>query len=291
MRDSTTPSAPGDQHGIHVTLSTASVYPRRCAFAFEAAAELGYDGVEVMVWSDETTQDAAALARLASSTGVPVRSVHAPTLLISQRVWGRAPGPKLRRSVDMALELGAQTVVVHPPFRWQYRYARSFGEQVRELAEETGVTIAVENMYPWRGRKREMQAYLPGWDPAEHGYDHVTLDLSHAATAQQDGLALLDVFGDRLRHLHLADGTGTFKDEHLVPGRGAQPCAEVLETLVRRGWTGDVVVEIATRRARTAAERHDDLAASLAFARTYLAPVHGEFETPPGPPHRSLDAW
>lgn len=294
MSDATTPrppSGPGEPR-IHVTLSTASVYPRHAGYAFQAAADLGYDGVEVMVWSDEVTQDAAALNRLARDHETPIRSIHAPTLLVSQRVWGRSPGPKLRRSVELAQEVGAETVVVHPPFRWQYRYAREFEDLVRELDETEGVTIAVENMYPWRGRKREMQAYLPGWDPSEHGYDHVTLDLSHAAVAQQDALMLLDVFDGRLAHVHLADGSASIKDEHLVPGRGDQPCDKVLSELVRRGWSGDVVVEIATRRARTAAERRADLAASLFFARTYLTPgPHPPYEPPPGPVHRHADAW
>lgn len=277
--------------GVQVTLSTASVYPRRTAFAFESAAEIGYDGVEVMVWSEEVTQNPLTLARLAADTGMPVRSIHAPTLLVSQRVWGRSPAPKLQRTVEMAQELGASTVVVHPPFRWQYKYARLFQEQVRALGEDTGVTIAVENMYPWRGARREMQAYLPGWDPAEHDYDSVTLDLSHASVAQQDALSLVDSFGDRLRHLHLADGTGTARDEHLVPGRGLMACDKVLQDLVRRGWTGDVCLEISTRRARTAGERHADLTAALEFARTYLSPEPRAYSTPPGAPHRAHDAW
>ncbi|GAA1719721.1 sugar phosphate isomerase/epimerase [Isoptericola hypogeus] len=280
---------------IPVTLSTASVYPRRAAFAFEVAAELGYDGVEVMVWSDEATQDPAALSRLAADHGVPVRSIHAPTLLVSQRVWGRAPESKLRRSVEMAGELGAGTVVVHPPFRWQYKYARQFQDLVHELNEAGEVTVAVENMYPWRPRSkgdRELKAYLPGWDPADHDYDAVTLDLSHAAVAQQDGMELVSGFGDRLRHVHLADGTASARDEHLVPGRGEMACDKVLEELERRGFGGDVVVEISTRKARTAHERHADLEASLKFARAHLAPVPQAYQPPPPEHHhRPADAW
>ena len=46
-----------------VGLSTASVYPENCATAFELATRLGYDGVEVMVWTDPVTREAGALAR------------------------------------------------------------------------------------------------------------------------------------------------------------------------------------------------------------------------------------
>jgi sugar phosphate isomerase/epimerase len=37
------------------------------------AATLGYDGIEVMIWTDPVSQDAAALAGLAKHYGVPTR--------------------------------------------------------------------------------------------------------------------------------------------------------------------------------------------------------------------------
>lgn len=256
---------------VPVTLSTASVYPLPCPEAFAAAARLGYDGVEVMVWNDPVSQDPEALRRLSRHYGVPVLSVHAPTLLLTQRVWGRDPWGKITRSVRMAGELGASTVVVHPPFRWQREYAAGFVDGIAEVQQGTDVAVTVENMYPWRAGTREVMAYAPGWDPTEHAYEHVTLDLSHTATASVDGLVMARALGGRLRHLHLADGVGLARDEHLVPGRGTQPAGEVLEHLAEISFTGTVVVEVSTRRARSAAERDDDLAESLAFARLHLA--------------------
>ncbi|MBD3784095.1 MAG: sugar phosphate isomerase/epimerase [Micrococcales bacterium] len=257
-----------------VALSTASVYPEGCASAFATAARLGYDGVEVMVWTDPLTREAGALRRLAEHHGVAVVSVHAPTLLVKQRVWGTDPWEKVDRSVELALELGADTVVLHPPFRWQRDYARGFADGVAVREHDTGIRLAVENMYPWRAgpRTREMEAYLPHWDPVPQPYDHVTLDLSHTATAGSDALGMTRSLGPRLSHLHLADGSGSPRDEHLVPGRGSQPCGEVLEELATGGFAGHVVVEVSTRRADEA-QRELDLAESLAFARLHLAPV------------------
>ncbi|GAB3686520.1 sugar phosphate isomerase/epimerase family protein [Angustibacter aerolatus] len=254
-----------------VSLSTASCYPLGCAQSFELGARLGYDGMEIMVWTDPVSQSPDALNALSQQHGLPVVAIHAPTLLLTQRVWGTDPWPKLERSCEVAQAVGAGTVVVHPPFRWQREYARAFVDGVRELEERTGVDLAVENMYPWRARGREILAYLPGWDPTEHDYRHVTLDLSHAATAGSDLLDMADTLGDRLRHVHLTDGNGSAKDEHLVPGRGRMPAAELLERLAAQQWEGEVVVEITTRRARSAQEREDDLAESLAFARLNLA--------------------
>jgi sugar phosphate isomerase/epimerase len=261
----------GDGGRIPVGLSSSCAYPEATTAAFEIAGRLGYDGVEIMVWTDPVSQDARALARLSEHYGVPVLAIHAPTLLLTQRTWGRDPWGKVERSCEMAAALGASTVVVHPPFRWQREYAASFVAGVRRVEQRTGVVLAVENMFPWRARGREVVAYAPDWDPTELGYDHLTLDISHAATAGMDALDLARAFGDRLAHLHLCDGSGSFKDEHLVPGRGQQPCGEVLRLLAARRWTGTVVVEVNTRKARDRAEREVDLAETLAHARQHLA--------------------
>ncbi|MEJ2577823.1 MAG: sugar phosphate isomerase/epimerase, partial [Kineosporiaceae bacterium] len=231
---------------------------------------LGFDGVEVMIWTDPVSQDAAALVALSAHYGIPVRSLHAPTVLVAQRVWGRDPWVKVDRSCEIARQLGARTVVVHPPFRWQREYAAGFADGVAERAERYGVRLAVENMYPWRARNREILAYHPGWDPVPQPYRDVTLDLSHTATSGSDAVQMVADLGGRLAHLHLADGTGSAKDEHLVPGRGTQPCADVLHDLAGRGWDGEVVVEVSTRRCRSRAERRAELAESLAFARRHL---------------------
>lgn len=254
-----------------VALSTASVYPESTATAFEIAARLGYDGVEVMVWTDPVSQDIEALRRLSDFHGVPVLAVHAPCLLITQRVWSTDPWTKLQRAQSAAERLGASTVVVHPPFRWQRSYARDFVRGVWRMADESEVRFAVENMYPWRYRDREMLAYAPDWDPTTDDYRHFTIDLSHTATARVDTLAMLDRMGDRLGHVHIADGNGSNKDEHLVPGRGAQPCAELLARLGENGYDGHVVVEVNTRRAMSAAERESDLAEALAYTRLHLS--------------------
>jgi sugar phosphate isomerase/epimerase len=269
---------------VKVALSTASVYPESTATAFEIAARLGYDGVEVMVWTDPVSQDIEALRRLSDFHGVPVLAVHAPCLLITQRVWSTDPWVKLQRARQAAERLGASTVVVHPPFRWQRNYARDFVRGVWRMAGETDVRFAVENMFPWRYRDREMLAYAPDWDPTQDDYRHFTIDLSHTATSRADTLAMVDRMGDRLGHVHIADGNGSNKDEHLVPGRGTQPCAELLERLGRNGFDGHVVVEVNTRRAMSAAERETDLAEALAYTRLNLgsAAMGGASASPQG---------
>ncbi|ORX12796.1 hypothetical protein AWC27_22390 [Mycobacterium szulgai] len=274
---------------IKVGLSTASVYPLRAEAAFEYAARLGYDGVELMVWGESVSQDIAAVRKLSRRYHMPVLSVHAPCLLISQRVWGANPIVKLDRSVRAAEELGAQTVVVHPPFRWQRRYAEGFSEQVAALESSSDVLVAVENMFPFRAdrlfgadqsrqrmRKRgggpgaAISAFAPSYDPLDGNHAHYTLDLSHTATAGTDALEMAGRMASGLVHLHLCDGSGLPADEHMVPGRGTQPTAEVCQMLAGGAFAGHVILEVSTSSARSAYERESMLAESLQFARTHL---------------------
>ena len=96
---------------------------------------------------------------------------------------------------------------------------------------------------------------------------------------------MADELGDRLVHLHIADGLGSARDEHLIPGRGNQPCAELLERLAERGYDGLVVVEVNTRKAESRADREADLAEALAFTRLNMA-APADSPTPGAAPSR-----
>ncbi|GAA4228017.1 sugar phosphate isomerase/epimerase [Streptosporangium album] len=255
-----------------IALSTASVYPERTPDAFELAARLGYDGVEIMVGADPVSQDIDVLERLSDHYGLPILAIHAPCLLVTQRVWGKDPWAKLQRAQWAAERVGASTVVVHPPFRWQRDYARDFETGLARMREETDVVFAVENMFPLKARGNEVVPYAPDWNPVDYAFPQVTLDLSHTAVSGVDAMEMFTKLGDRLAHLHLADGIGVAnKDEHLVPGRGGQPCAPILERLAGSGYDGLVVLEINTRKAASRTERIADLTEALAFARLHLA--------------------
>ena len=234
-----------------IGLSTVSVYPESSAHAFAYAGMLGYDTVEVMVGIDALSQQTSAIQQLAAHHGVPVSAVHAPCLLFTQRVWGTEPWGK--------------------PFRWQKTYARDFVDGIAALEESSGIAFAVENMYPWRASSRGMEMYLPGWDPSAEPYANTTIDLSHAAIARSDPIQMAERLGDRLRHVHLTDGTGSAKDEHLVPGRGSIGAGAFLRHVAAAGFDGEIVVEINTRKCRDTADREVDLRESLEFAREHSA--------------------
>ena len=251
---------------IPVALSSASVFPGTTYDAFRIASDLGYDAIEIMVGQDPVSQSPQQWLGLSERFGVKVTSVHAPVLLVTQSVWGTDGWEKVRRTVAAAEEVGAGVVVLHPPFRWQVEYARRFEEGVKEEQRHTQILIAVENMFPWG----PVRGYAPSDDIRKINVDNVVIDLSHTAASGINPLELLDDVGDRLAHVHFADGSGAVRDEHLLPGQGNQPVEEFLERLVQTRFPGSVVIEVSTRAATTFEERREQLKHALDFTRNGL---------------------
>ena len=231
-----------------IALSTGSFFPNT-EMGFRVASELGYSGVELMVSYDYRSQGIESVRSMASTYGVPVRSVHVPCLAVTQHVWGWNGEAKLRRSVEMAREVGAETVVVHPPFRWQREYGAIFRDLVLELHEfEGGPAVTVENMYTVPAFGRQVNPYLWNDQPGLDSFPALTLDTSHAGAARWDPVELYEKMKGRVRHLHLSDSTAMKGDEHLPPGMGKLPLSSLAKSLVADGYTGHIVLEVAINR-------------------------------------------
>jgi len=259
-----------------VGVSTSSFFPLTLEDSFRLAKESGAEGIEVMVTNARETQDPRVLDFLSRRFDLPIVSIHAPVLLLTHGVFGFDPGHKLERSAELAVMVGADTVVVHPPFRWQLLYASRFERVVKDVADTFGVTVAVENMFGWCAGRVTMEAYAPSWDPGTLDVPSLTLDFSHAAMQGVSALRLARQWGQRLSHVHLCDGTSPKEnfhlfDEHLLPGRGTQPVGETLEHLANTGFSGHVIAEVSTGKATSEDQRVSMVKSSLDYARYYLA--------------------
>jgi sugar phosphate isomerase/epimerase len=227
-----------------VICSTAPFFLRPVREAFRHIADAGFTGTEVMVTRDPDTQDPTSLFAAASEFGLEVRAIHAPFLLLNRWLWGPDPVRKVTRSIEMASVVGASTVIVHPPYRWQGAYARWLAEQMPALAERHGVTVAVENMFPLAPRG------LPGPRLHDHGPLETSmnrvLDTSHAAVAGWDLAETAARWGERLSHVHLSNNNGKGWDSHLPVDEGVLPLGELLASL--DGFDGAVSLELDLRR-------------------------------------------
>lgn len=258
-----------DTHQIPVGLSTSCIFPPNVESTFATAVDLGYDSIELMITGNALSQEPHDLLQLVDKYQIPISSIHAPTLLLTQQVWGRAWN-KMQMAAKMTKAVGADVIVAHPPFRWQRQYAKNFVDGVREISQQEGVKIAVENMYPWEAGGKSIEMYLPHWDPTRFDYEWITWDFSHAAAAHVDSYEYIKEIGSRLGHVHLTDGMGEkVMDEHLLPGHGRQRVAESLQYLAQTQWDGVVCAEIDTK-GKKAGERDEMLLETLQFAHRHL---------------------
>lgn len=253
--------------------STVSVFAKPLREAFPLLAETGFGGVEVMVTKDPATQDPHLLQDLSADHGLPVEAIHAPFLLMSRSVWGTDPVGKIYRAIELAEDVRAPLVIVHPPYRWQTAYRRWLDEQLPGLSAHTGVRVAVENMFPVRVRGRKVAAFhamrtLEDLEP----FPDVVLDTSHAAVSHLDLFQALDRLRGRLAHVHLSNNAGKGWDSHLPLDQGILPLDRFLETLSGDGYEGAISLELDLRRyLGAAAALREVLVASRTFCEQRLA--------------------
>jgi len=228
--------------------STVSVFGKPLHDAFPLIADAGFAGVEVMVTKDPDTQDPRRLRELAEDHELPVEAIHAPFLLMTRSVWGNDPVGKIYRAIELAEEVGTPLVVVHPPYRWQPAYRRWLDERLPLLSEETGVRVAVENMFPLRVRGRRVATFHALQAPEDiEGHPHVVLDTSHAAVAGLDLFETVRRLGSRLAHVHLSNNAGKGWDSHLPLDEGVLPLEGFLDSLATEDFAGTISLELDLR--------------------------------------------
>jgi len=231
-----------------VLFSTAAFFGRPLEQTLRLAADAGYAGVEVMVTREPASQDPVQMRRLADRYGLEIGALHAPCLLVTRAVWGADPVGKIDRSVAVAERAGIPLVVMHPPYRWQRGYRRWLDEELPRRAAASGVTVAIENMFPVRVAGRPLTFHADQDLDALEGLADLVLDTSHAAVADHDLLAVRRRLNGRMRHVHLSDNAGRGWDSHLPPGEGVLPIDAFLDELAVDGYAGAVSLEVDLRR-------------------------------------------
>ena len=245
-----------------ILFSTGSLYTYGTGRVFEMAAEAGYDGIEVLVDDRWDTRQPAYLRRLSDDFGMPIVVVHSP-FVVKVANWPDDQLGRLRRTVALAQELGASTVVTHLPFRFRAVTGYWFGHRQRrfvvpvplprrepyyhflgnglaELEAATGITIGVENMPSHRFVGMTINGYWFNSPVELLSLPHLTLDTTHLGTWGMDPLAVYDQLRERVVHVHLSNYDGR---EHRSPPDGRLPLGALLQRLAGDNYQGVITVE------------------------------------------------
>jgi sugar phosphate isomerase/epimerase len=232
-----------------VQCSTGPFWAYELAFAMDCLAEAGFTEIELMVTRDRITQEPDIPLKLAEERGLRIASVHAPFLVITKNVWGMDPIGKIERGAEMCQAFGADSMIVHPPYLWERDYAHWVMNEAEEFTANTGVTVAVETMYPKWVAGRRVRAYrwlhpksLVGACP------HVALDTSHLSVSRLDILDSFEILLPKLEHIHLSDNAGDGRDGHLELEQGVLPIDRFLGEVRKSSYSGPISLEVSVRR-------------------------------------------
>jgi sugar phosphate isomerase/epimerase len=251
-----------------IQCSTGPFWAFELGRAMETLAEAGFTEIELMVTRDPVTQKPDIPALLAEEHGLKIAALHAPFLVITKNVWGMDPVGKIKRGAEMCRALGCTSMIVHPPYLWERGYADWVIKESEGFADETGVTVVVETMYPkWvAGRKLRAYRWLEPQTLLDAAPD-VALDTSHLAVCREDILKAYDVLRPKLRHIHLSDNLADGRDGHLELEQGVLPIERFLAELRRTTYQGAISLELSVRRYL---ERHEDLVRMLRRSKEYV---------------------
>ena len=232
---------------MQISLSTGTLFTLPLRKVFRIAAEVGFDGVELIINQDfQRVNCRTLIAELAEI--LPILSIHAPFMPLDG--WG-GPVDSLRRSVDLAGAAGVPLVNFHPPswlgfeiafWRWLYRVQ----DFQKEVGSE-GVLVTIENM-PWVGKYRINPHILSNTTKMiEFLEDHnlfQTFDCTHMGSGRTNFINDFYAFYEagRIRNIHFSDyGHGR---EHLLPGRGVLPLTRFLNHLRNTDYDRALTLEL-----------------------------------------------
>ncbi len=248
------PAAPGElppvERRCQVLLSAPLMWAHRADDLLVAARDLGFDGVEM--WAYQLSwdgADAAALGTRARTMGLAL-TLHALSwdLNLSSRLdtIRHASLDAIQRSVDVAHQLGAGLVIVHPgritvPFDDAEAYWPDLVASLREIADHAagcGIRVGVEHMEPRQGEyvitPDQANRLVRDVDRANLG---TVLDVAHIPWGEDEAAFAARL--ERLIHIHLSDA-----DEsrlHLPLGQGARHLTPLLAAL--RTYPGAIALE------------------------------------------------
>lgn len=190
--------------------------------------------LEISAWWFEHQDGATALATLTGmfeQSGVRAATIHAHfggaydfSVLDPEAALGAIGA--LRGALDLAVALGAPTVVVHASAepvapgerRERLRQAQAALAEIEGLCRETGRRIAVE-LLPRTCLGNTVEELLALLAPLDSGVFGVCLDTNHLMGRHRDLAWAVRELGDRLIALHLNDYDG-MDEQHQPPGAG-----------------------------------------------------------------------
>ena len=155
---------------------------------------------------------------------------------------------QIKESIDLANEINAEAVVVHPGLAsflankyyldTVYEYANESIKELGDYGKDLGVMTTIENMPTFDGMiykdMNDLHELLVSLDM------YMTLDIGHANHA---GYAPDEMIFDSIKHVHMHDNFGD-DDAHLAFGEGSIDLKGIVNRLEEKNYNGIYIIEV-----------------------------------------------
>ena len=241
----------------------------------ETFAAYGFDYLELTLDPPEAHHETIRAARKEIARALGDRGmglvIHLPTFVSTADLTEsirKASVEEMFRSLDLAAEVGAEKVVMHPStigglgplvMDLAMGYAEESMRSMIRHGEALGLRVCLENMFPRCRAFFEpehfdaLMAHFPSLE--------MTLDTGHANIEGHSGariFSFLRRFGGRIGHVHASDNKGT-RDEHLPIGSGNIDFPALMRRLKEIGYNETVTLEVFSEDRRLLAKSRDRL--------------------------------
>lgn len=236
---------------MKIGISTSCLYPEYTERALLEIAQNGVELTEIFFNANcELEPDfIKKLREIRDSYGIKISSVH-PTMSLAESFmlfsnYDRRFYEGLevyKRYGEIAAELGAQFVIMHGGKPNNAIDNRQYYERfatVADAVKKSGGTLLQENVVHFRAGSpevlREMNEYL-GDDAA------FCLDVKQSIRGGYSPFQVLELLGDKIKHLHLSDNTP--QNDCMLPLTGEFDFKAFIQKAVENGFSGDAVIEL-----------------------------------------------
>ncbi|MBE6492595.1 MAG: sugar phosphate isomerase/epimerase [Methanobrevibacter sp.] len=179
-------------------------------------------------------------------------SIHAPFMdvnIASPQDQSRLNSiAQIKSSIDLANEINAEAVVVHPGLisflankyfkKEVYEFANESIKEIGDYAKDLGVMATIENMPNFESMIYQNIADLN--QLLVENEMHMTLDIGHA---NHVGYAPDEMIFDSIKHIHVHDNLGD-DDSHLPLGEGSIDLKYIINTLESKNYDGIYILEV-----------------------------------------------
>lgn len=179
-------------------------------------------------------------------------SIHAPFMdvnIASPQDQSRLNSiAQIKSSIDLANEIDAEAVVVHPGLisflankyfkKEVYEFANDSIKEIGDYSKDLGVLATIENMPNFESMIYQNIVDLNQMLVENEMY--MTLDIGHA---NHVGYAPDEMIFDSIKHVHVHDNLGD-DDTHLPLGEGSIDLKYIINTLESKNYDGIYILEV-----------------------------------------------